>query len=166
MKLFWIIGPVAFAIALLVFPPCLHRFQAWCYGEEYLGSEGVRFQSKENDCGPASLAMVYDTYGVKVRSDEIERSVEMTHDGSTMLALDEQAAKDGLRASGWRLTMEELKITRFPAILFIRGNHFVVADCVSGDNVYLRDPALGRVRVSEKDLVRIWHGETLVFSKK
>ena len=166
MKLLCVICLISFALALLNCPSCLHRYRAWYYGGEYLGNEGVRFQSEQNNCGPASLAMVYDAYGIGVSEGEIEHSVEMTPRGTTMLALNDQAEKSGLSASGWRLTMEELRRSKFPSILFVRGDHFIVADSVREENVYLRDPAIGRLKISEKSLARIWRGETLVFRRK
>jgi ABC-type bacteriocin/lantibiotic exporter with double-glycine peptidase domain len=110
--------------------------------------------------------MVYDAYGIEVSESEIEHSVEMTPRGTTMLALNDQAERSGLSASGWRLTMEELRRSKFPAILFVRGDHFIVADSVREENVYLRDPAIGRLKISEKSLARIWRGEALVFCRK
>src|ERR1700690_4186649 len=119
MKLFCLLGIIVSAIALLVYPSCLHSYQAWQWGGAYLGKEGVRFQSKDNNCGPASLAMIYDAYGIAISEGEIEASIEMTPSGTTMLALNNQAERNGLIAGGWRLTMEELRRSRFPAILSV-----------------------------------------------
>ncbi len=166
MKLSWGIGLLSLIIVFLVYPSCLHRYLAWEYGGEYLGSDGVRFQSRENNCGPASLAMVYDAFGIEAGQREIERSIEMTGNGTTMLELLHHAERNGLSAKGLKLTMEEFRRNQFPAILFVHNDHFAVADSVHEGEVYLRDPAIGRLKLSEKSLARIWHGEALVFCKK
>ena len=166
MKRLWLIGLFAAIAAVWLYPVCFHSFLAWQYGGEFLGDDGVLFQSKENSCGPASLAMIYCAYGIDVSEEDIEHSVEMTSDGTTMLELNEEARRDGLCASGWRLTLAELERCQFPVIVFVRGSHFVVADSLRGKNVYLRDPAIGRLKVPEKNFTKIWNGETLVFCRK
>ena len=53
--------------------------------------------------------------------------------------------------------------TIFPIILFVNGNHYVVADSVICDKVFLRDPTFGKLTLSIKNLPQMWKGETLVF---
>ena len=153
-------------VSLVLIPSSwIHRCRAWASGAEYLGDEAVRFQSGESTCGPASLAMIYEFYGLHVSEKDIINSVPISPAGTTMFALFQHARKCGLNVMGERLCLKELKMCSFPVILFVNGRHFVVGDSISGGEVYLRDPAVGRVKLSESSFQKLWCGETLVFAR-
>jgi ABC-type bacteriocin/lantibiotic exporter with double-glycine peptidase domain len=148
-------------------PDEFKRFRSWWMGGEYLGSEGVVLQDKQNDCGPAALKMVFDHYDIPSTLAEIEQSVGLTAKGSSMLALKEMAELKGLRAEGWRYTLEDFLKAPKPVILFVDGDHFAVVDSVTANNdVVMRDPAIGKLKLPLKKLSRIWKGETLVFGRQ
>jgi predicted double-glycine peptidase len=143
------------------------KIAAWMMHADYMGSEGVILQSKRNNCGPSALKMVFDHYHVSSSLQEIEGQIGLTDKGSSMLALKEMADLKGLKAVGWRLTLEDLLRSTFPSILFVNKDHYVVADSISAaGDIYLRDPAIGKLRITKQKLHNIWEGETLVFKKK
>jgi ABC-type bacteriocin/lantibiotic exporter with double-glycine peptidase domain len=76
------------------------------------------------------------------------------------------AERKGLHAEGWRLTFSDFVNSTFPLLLFVRNDHFVVADSVRDHIVFLRDPSIGKVIIPAMELTRIWHGEALVFNVK
>ena len=82
-----------------------------------------------------------------------------------MITLKRQLESHGLRAEGLRLTVSELSEIKMPSILFVSQSHFVVADSICGEAIYLRDPAIGRVRLAIRALGRMWKGEALVISR-
>ncbi len=134
---------------------------------EYLGSEGVIYQTKKNNCGVAAVKMVLEMNGVPASFTEVESELPLTAEGATMLTLQTVLRQYGLESEGWRIDVEELPNRRFPMILFVHGDHFVVADSVDGqtrEEVFLRDPSSGRWRVPRSTLRKIWKGETLIFS--
>jgi len=134
------------------------------YGGEYLGSDGVILQDKRQNCGPAALLMVFEHFKIESSIKEIEEISGMTEIGTSMLGLKKVAETKGLQAEGWHYTREDFLSAPKPALLFVRGDHFVVADSISINNsVYIRDPARGRYRISLNRLHRIWKGETLIF---
>lgn len=153
-------------VSYLYYISAMDIYRAWRYGGDFIGKENVRLQVRENDCGPASLQMIFDYYGICSTTDAVERSTGMTEKGVTMFALKQTAKLNGLDADGWRLTAEELSQSQFPALLFVNHDHFIVADSARGDEFFLRDPAIGRVRISRAMLNRIWRGETLLFHMK
>lgn len=177
MSLAIVLGPLLIALTLLA-AKWLTVFDsgsvtAWQSEGEFLGTEGVVLQSKRNDCGPSALLMAFEHFGIRSSVAEIEQQLPMTNRGSSMLALKEMAELKGLRAEGWRFTLEDFLChftesrttgkAPMPMILFIHGDHFAVVDSVRGDQViYLRDPARGRFRFHANKLPRIWNGETLV----
>jgi ABC-type bacteriocin/lantibiotic exporter with double-glycine peptidase domain len=131
----------------------------------YLGSEGVILQNRSNSCGLAALMMVFEYHGIKVSPGEVERKARLSQQGVSMLALKELAQSFGLQATGWRLNLGELPSVRLPAILFVENHHFLVLDSMgAGGSLFVRDPAIGRMRIPRKVLMDRWKGETLAFS--
>jgi hypothetical protein len=129
-------------------------------------SEGALLQKNHNDCGPTALQMIFDYYGVPSSVHEIKAHVVLTEKGSTMLALKEMAELKGLSAEGWRLTPQDFSKISFPALLFVHNDHYLIADSIYDDSVFVRDPAIGRVGIPKGKLPQMWKGEVLVFRKK
>ena len=128
--------------------------------------QGVRLQIRPNDCGPVSLQMIFDYYRIPSTVRDIEQTIELSENGSTMLALKEMSEMKGLHAEGWRLTPDDLSNILFPALLFIHDDHFVVVDSIWNNEVFVRDPAIGRLRVPKINLMKVWKGEILLFKRK
>jgi ABC-type bacteriocin/lantibiotic exporter with double-glycine peptidase domain len=83
-----------------------------------------------------------------------------------MLTIKDVALQFGVCAQGWKLDLLGLAKSRFPLILFIEERHFVVADSVDQNGyVFLRDPAVGRMKMRTLTLVKIWKGETMTFGE-
>jgi ABC-type bacteriocin/lantibiotic exporter with double-glycine peptidase domain len=129
---------------------------------EYLGDDGVVFQQASNDCGPSALKMLLDDAGIVVSRSEIERFVPLTEKGATMLDLRSAAQQKGVTLEGWKLSVDTLPDIRYPAILFIRKNHYIVADSIADNGLYARDPSIGRIWIPEKKISHIWNGEALL----
>ncbi len=129
---------------------------------EYLGDDGVILQRNSNDCGLCALKMILDDAGIITSINTIEQSVLLTERGASMLDLKTAAGHLGLKLEGWKLSADSLLTITLPAILFIRQNHYVVADSVVNNNVYVRDPSIGRLRISVDKIGNIWKGEALI----
>ena len=135
-------------------------------GGVYLGMEGVTMQDKSNTCGPAALKMILDVHGKNVPLCELEKGNKASKGGWSMQSLKDLAEQYGLRAEGWRLDLEALCRNRFPVILFVENRHFVVVDGLDTCGFFfVRDPAIGRMKIHSRALIRIWSGETLVFGE-
>ena len=133
-------------------PAALRRAETWWMGAKYLGTKGVTMQTMSNNCGPASLKMIFDHFGIRSTLSGIDRHVGLTAKGSSMLSLKEMAETRGLGAEGWTYTLADFVKAPMPAIVFVHGDHFVVADSVTKDgNVILSDPSLGRIEMSLTD---------------
>ena len=131
----------------------------------YLGFEGVILQNHSNDCGLAALMMVFEYHGIKVSPGQMEWKAKLPRQGVSMSTLKGLAQSFGLQATGWRLNFGDLPGVRFPAILFVENRHFVVVDSIGeGEILFVRDPAIGRMKIPKKVLTDRWKGETLVFS--
>lgn len=143
--------------------PGMHRrIGALLNGAEYLGTDGVIVQTQSNDCGAAALAMVLNGHGKRIRREEILPHLVMTAEGTTMDELRRFALSCGVELEGWRLTIDDLSRRRFPMVLFIKKDHFVTADSISQGAVFLRDPAIGRVKIPASRFQKMWDGYALV----
>jgi ABC-type bacteriocin/lantibiotic exporter with double-glycine peptidase domain len=147
-------------------PNASQKISAFMMGAEYLGSEGVLLQTKQNDCGPTALKMIFEKYRILLSLEEIEKGVGLTQKGSTMLALKEMAEIKGLKSEGRKLTLDEFLKQQFPVLLFVHNDHYVVVDSVKNREIFIRDPAIGRIKMEKSKLVDIWNGETLIFRMK
>jgi ABC-type bacteriocin/lantibiotic exporter with double-glycine peptidase domain len=135
-------------------------------GGAYLGTDGVTLQDKGNTCGPTALKMVLDRFGKTVSLHSLEESDNASAGGWSMQSLKDLAEKHGLQAEGWRLDVDALRKCRFPVILFVENRHFVVADSVDAAGFFfVRDPAIGKVKIHQRTLGKIWTGETLEFGE-
>ena len=175
MKTVTTVCVVGFLVAGFVFamkvritdPTTSNEFAARQLGGTYLGTRGVVMQDKGNNCGPAALKMVLEHYGKVVPLRDLEKSVSAREEGWSMKALTEIAERNGIHATGWMMSADELRTRDLPAILFVENRHFVVVDSV--DRVgffYVRDPALGRLRFHKNALRKIWTGKALMFTDR
>lgn len=137
----------------------------WEGNAESLGIDGVVRQTKPNTCGPAALKMIFDHYGFASDLEELEKNAALTSEGISMMALKGIAEQHGLKAAGWKFSPDDLSGISFPAIFFVRGNHYIVADSfANATGLYLRDPSCGRILVRREMLLHVWNGESIVFS--
>lgn len=125
----------------------------------------VVFQDRTNNCGAAALKMVLEHFGHTGSLRELERQLVLSIGGTSMQQLKEIASAFGLQAYGCMLRREDLASVRYPIIMFLKKNHFVVADRLDTSGCLLvRDPAMGVVKISPQALLDIWNGEALVFA--
>jgi ABC-type bacteriocin/lantibiotic exporter with double-glycine peptidase domain len=132
----------------------------------YLGSAGVVLQDRSSNCGVAALMMVLEHYGIKASQRNMELKAGLKFGGASLFALKEMAQAAGISAEGWMLSPEDLRRVQLPAILFVENHHFVVVDSIDGkDILFVRDPAVGRLKIPRRRAIDIWKGETLVITR-
>jgi len=133
-------------------------------GAEYVGDDGVVLQPHRNDCGAACLKMVLAAHGIDSELAALAVAANTRADGASLLALRETAAAKGLAGRAWMLNEADLAKAPLPALLFIRGDHFVVVRrFVRRDVLEIDDPAIGRLLWPLASFRRVWKGESLVF---
>ena len=122
-------------------------------------------QMEAAECGAASLGAVLAHLGRWVPIEELRTACCVGRDGSS--AADIVAAGDqyGLRITGWRREVAEMRDEGLPAILFWEFNHFLVLEGFgrqrSGGGFHLNDPANGRRFVGEDDFDAAFTGIVL-----
>ena len=133
-------------------------------GAEFLGTERVTFQSAMNDCGPAALTMLLNDRGAAVTEEELLSVMTLSEHGATMQQMADAAQRYGVMLTGWSLNADDLPSSQFPMILLLRRPHYIVADSVRDDMVFIRDPSVGRMRIAMAVLKKVWEGNALVLT--
>lgn len=118
-------------------------------------------------CGPKSLLAVLEYNKIDGSVEELcELSGYNEKDGTTMMGLYQAAKAKGLPAVPLKLTWKKLLSIDGPKIIFVNGNHFCVIYQSTDKGVLLQNYPDKPKYVSKSNLLKIWQGDTLVFSEK
>jgi NHLM bacteriocin system ABC transporter peptidase/ATP-binding protein len=117
------------------------------------------------ECGAAALAMVLAHHGAWVPLEQLRVACGVSRDGSKASNIVRAARRFGLAAKGFRKEPSTLHELPMPCIIHWNFNHFVVLEGISGDRVYINDPAIGRRRIDMAELDLAFTGVVLVFER-
>jgi ABC-type bacteriocin/lantibiotic exporter with double-glycine peptidase domain len=95
--------------------------------------------------------------------DSLRELTQRLQRGLSFAELQRAAAAYSLSSQGWIVPAGQLRTIPMPAIVHFP-NHYVVLDSIRRGSAYLRDPAIGRVRMTLAMLARRSTGRVLVFS--
>lgn len=124
----------------------------------------VVMQLEALECGAACLDMVLAYYGKWVPLEKVRYDCGVSRDGSSAKNVVMAARNYGLKASGFKMEPEQLKLgASFPCIVFWEFNHFIVVNGIRGNKVYVNDPARGSLSMSMEDFDKGFTGVCLVF---
>jgi len=134
--------------------------------------QNVIMQEKDYSCGAASVATVLKYFWGKEVSEAdvliaLERSLkpqalkDRVENGLTMADLKIVSERLGYDAAVGKLpSVEKLREAKIPLVVAIKVekdlSHFVVYRGEANGFVYLADPVLGNIRMSESEFARIW----------
>lgn len=134
--------------------------------EDETGRSSI-LQDRSNNCGPAALQMILKHHGVDVSIRRLEQESKMGWKGVSIQGLKDAGELHGLPSKAWRLQWEDLSGANFPVIAFLRGGHFVVVDTLEPTGfVRVRDPLIGRMKISKEEFVKRWGGEVITFGPR
>ena len=89
-------------------------------------------QLDASDCGPTCLRMIAKYYGCTYSAQYLREHAFITHEGVSMLGINDAAEHIGFRTMGVRITLEQLeKELPLPCILHWNQRHFVVCYKIS-----------------------------------
>lgn len=114
----------------------------------------VIYQREQEDCGAACLAMITHFYGFHATMEAIKAYCSNTKSGLSLYGLNRSAERIGFTTQAIRLNKEEfvnLPQEVFPFIVHWRQNHYVVVYKTAPTNVYVADPAMGKIRYSHQE---------------
>lgn len=125
----------------------------------------VVMQMEATECGAASLAMVLAYFGRWLPLEQVRLDCGVGRDGSNAGNLLKAARTYGLKAQGYRCSLDGVKKMSFPLIVHWNFNHFVVLCGFKKEQAVLCDPGRGRVTVSMKEFDEAFTGIALTFEK-
>ena len=148
-------------------PDAKSRLEAALRGAEYVDNSGVVMQQSSNDCGAAALKMVFDHHQIVRPLADWTAELMDKPEGTSMLRLKEVAEEWGLRAEGWRVSRQDIRMIPLPSIALMNRRHYVVIESMrdTGDLI-LADPSFGRVKMSMSLFLSKTRGEMLLISKE
>ncbi|GAB2978927.1 peptidase domain-containing ABC transporter [Mucilaginibacter puniceus] len=101
--------------------------------------------------------MVTKYYGRNVSIQKLRLLCHINKGGVNLLAISEAAEKLGMRTTGVKLILSQLKQAELPCILHWRQNHFVVLYKIKSGKYFIADPAEGLVKLDEKTFTKNWY---------
>lgn len=118
----------------------------------------VEYQMDAKDCGPASLKMVAKYFGRYYSLQYLRDKCGITKEGVSLLGISAAAESIGLHTAAFKCTIDDV-VTKvpFPAIIFWRGNHFVVVYNADRKYIYVSDPSKGHVKYTHREFIEGWY---------
>jgi NHLM bacteriocin system ABC transporter peptidase/ATP-binding protein len=110
------------------------------------------------ECGAAALSSIMEYYGRIVPLEEARVACGVSRNGSTARNVCRAARDYGFKANGYRRSLERLKDTPLPAIIYWNFNHFVVLEGYGEEEFYVNDPARGHRTVSLQEFSEAYTG--------
>ena len=114
-------------------------------------------QFEASECGAACLRAILAHYGRWEPIEELREACGVSRDGANAADIVRAGEKYGLKMTGWRKEIGDLRDMELPVILFWEFNHFVVLEGIGNGQYHLDDPANGRRTVSEETFDQARH---------
>ncbi|MEO1022424.1 MAG: peptidase domain-containing ABC transporter [Bacteroidota bacterium] len=114
-------------------------------------------QFDQMDCGPTCLRMVAKHHGRNYSLESLRKTSGINREGVSLLGISEAAEHIGFRTTGVKLTPEQLfEEAPLPCIVYWNKVHFVVVYKVKKDQVFIANPAAGKVKYSKEEFLNCW----------
>ncbi len=109
------------------------------------------------DCGPTCLKIIAQHYGRNYSLQNLRAKCHITREGVSLLGISDAAELIGLRATGVKITWEQLKDEMtLPCIVHWNQQHFIVVYKVDKKHVYVSDPAAGLLKYKVDKFQKSW----------
>lgn len=129
-------------------------------------------QQYDFSCGSAAVATLLTYhYDQPVGEEEVFKAMfklgnqdKIRSEGFSMLDMKQFLDARGLRADGFRMTLEQFTRIGVPGITLVNTQgykHFVVVKGIEDDKVLIGDPAVGTTIVTRQDFAALWNGAVL-----
>lgn len=118
-------------------------------------------QTELSECGLACIAMIADFHGYETDLVSFRKLFPISQNGSDLGELSAIANQIGLVGRALHLDLEEVNELELPCILHWDTNHFVVLTQCSSEQYTIVDPAIGKRRISQKELNNRFTGVAL-----
>lgn len=118
----------------------------------------VEYQMDSQDCGPASLKIIAKYFGKYYSLQFLRDRCGITKEGVSLLDLSTGAESIGLRTLAIKCTINDVvNSVPLPAIVFWKNSHFIVVYHSDKRNIWVSDPAKGRIKYSHDEFRYGWY---------
>lgn len=122
--------------------------------------ENSVLQHDSSDCGVACLVSVINYYGGETSLEKIRNLSGTGKTGTSMLGLYQAAIKNGLNATGYEASINDIKNHSNTLILHViieeKLEHYIVCFGFEEGKFIIWDPAKGFSRMNDEELGRVW----------
>ena len=113
------------------------------------------------DCGPTSLRIIAQHYGRHYSLQTLRERCHISREGVSLLGISDAAESIGFRATGVKITWEQLREKAIlPCIIHWNQQHFVVVYKIvkihNDWEIHISDPAAGLLKYRETQFLRYW----------
>ncbi|WP_100330116.1 peptidase domain-containing ABC transporter [Bacillus xiapuensis] len=123
-------------------------------------------QMGQHECGPACLSMILSFYNCKVSLNKISEQCGAQRNGVSIKKLKEVANHYGMDCKVFQVDAEAfIKNTTpyTPCILFWDNHHFVVLEKFNGQQFFILDPNMGRIKMNIDEFKQHFSNVILTF---
>jgi len=139
----------------------------WGQPEELIGPPGSQYTRdyyQPNYCGPISLYMVLQHYGIKTSIEEVASLAGVERKGTSIAGLIRAAEAKGVSASAFRSSVRHLKRIQGPAIIDLPEGHYCVFAGWRDGAVLVLDPPRPNRWVTVNELDKHWGKRLIVLA--
>jgi ATP-binding cassette, subfamily B, bacterial len=112
------------------------------------------------DCGVTCLRMIAKHYGKAVSLEELREKAHLDREGASLTGIAQAAEAVGLRTLGVKVPYSRLqKDIPLPCIAHWEQKHFVVVYGFEQGKVLVADPAVGHLRMTEREFRKGWDSD-------
>jgi len=116
-------------------------------------------QPDSMDCGPTCMRIVAKHYGKDYSISTLREKCFINRDGVSFENISHAAESIGMDVLCVKLPLETLiESNHLPCIVHWKQNHFVVVYKINQTQVFVSDPANGRLRYTHNEFKRLWCG--------
>ncbi len=114
-------------------------------------------QLDASDCGAACLRMIAHHYGRRYSLEYLRELSYLDREGTSLMGIADAAEKIGLRTLGVKTSFSRLQHELpLPCIAHWKQNHFIVVYRIARGKVYVADPAIGKLQLTEQEFMNDW----------
>ncbi len=114
-------------------------------------------QLDASDCGATCLRMVARHHGRHYSLEYLRELSYLDREGASLMGIADAAEKIGLRTLGVKTNFGRLQNELpLPCIAHWKQNHFLVVYRIANGKVYVADPAVGKVQLTEQEFLDNW----------
>ncbi len=114
-------------------------------------------QLDASDCGAACLRMIARHHGRHYSLEYLRELSYLDREGASLMGIADAAEKIGLRTLGVKTSFTRLQNELpLPCIAHWKQNHFIVVYRIANGKVYIADPAVGKLQLTEQEFMNDW----------